>query len=41
MSRGLSAVGPQDAGSGGTVNTTEPLRSAESRGHTCGVLPGT
>ena len=41
MSSGLSAVGPHDAGSGGTVNTTEPVRSADSRGQTVGVLPGT
>ena len=41
MSNGFSAVGPQDAGSGGTVKTTEPPRSAESLGHTWGVLPGT
>lgn len=41
MSSGFSAVGAQDAGSGGTVNTTDPPRSDDSLGHTCGALPGT
>ena len=41
MNSGLSAVGPQDAGSGGTVKTTEPVRSDLSLGHTCGAAPGT
>ncbi len=41
MNSGLSAVGPQGAGSGGTVKTTVPARRPRSRGHTCGVLPET
>ncbi len=41
MNSGLSAVGAQGAGSGGTLKTTEPERSALTRGQTCGAEPGT
>src|SRR3712207_3962668 len=41
MCSGLSAVGAQDAGSGGTVNRTDPPRRDASLGHTCGAAPGT
>jgi hypothetical protein len=41
MKSGLSAVGPQDAGSGGTVKSAEPARSDARLGQTCAALPGT
>ena len=38
MKSGLSAVAPQGAGSGGTVNTTRPPDSCRSAGHTRGAV---